>query len=222
MPRIARVVIPQCPHHIIQRGNRRQKVFFCDSDKKLYLNLLYHNCRKQGINIWAYSLMDNHVHLIAVPERSDSLAKGIGETHRKYTTVINTRHNWRGYLWQGRFGSYPMDEQYLYSAVRYVERNPVRARLVERAESYFWSSARAHVFKTHNELLSDFCLLHEIKDWAAYLTETVNEEDLRSFQEHERTWRPLGSVDFIRKLEEITGRVLIWRKQGRPRTKNRK
>jgi len=222
MPRFARVVIPHCPHHIIQRGNRRQKVFFCGNDKKLYLDLLKYNCGKQGIDIWAYCLMDNHIHLIAVPQRHDSLAKGIGETHRKYTTVINIRHNWRGFLWQGRFISYPMDEQYLFSAVRYVERNPVRARLVERAESYPWSSARTRVYKIQNDFLIDYYLLHDIEDWAEYLTEEVAEEDRRLFQEHSRTGRPLGSIDFIRRLEQITGRVLIKKKQGRPRTINRK
>ncbi len=222
MPRFARVVIPNCPHHIIHRGNRRQNVFFCDNDKKLYLDLLKYNCRKQSINIWVYCLMDNHVHLIAVPQRPDSLAKGIGETHRKYTTVINIRHNWKGFLWQGRFISYPMDERYLYTAVRYIEQNPVRAGLVERAESYPWSSARTHVLKIQDDLLTDFYLLLEIGDWAAFLEETVTEENRRLFQAHERCGRPLGSKDFIRRLEQITGRVLIRREPGRPRNKNRK
>ena len=219
MPRFSRVVIPDCPHHIIQRGNRRQKVFFCDNDKRLYLDLLKYNCPKEGINIWAYCLMDNHVHLIAVPGRPDSLARGIGETHRKYTTTINIRHNWKGSLWQGRFSSYPMEEQYLYTAVRYVERNPVRARLVKKAENYPWSSARAHVFKIQDDLLTDFHLLIEIEDWASYLREAVTEENRRLFQQHERCGRPLGSESFIRKMEQVTGRVLLRRKPGRPRKK---
>jgi putative transposase len=222
MPKISRVVIPHCPHHITQRGNRRQKVFFSEGDKKLYLKLLKVNCLKQGIKIWAYCLMDNHVHFIGVPQRPDSLAKGIGETHRKYTTVINIRHNWKGFLWQGRFESYPMDEKYLYSAVRYVEQNPVKARIVKKAEEYLWSSARAHVLKHKDDLLEDFYLLHDIEDWAAYLSVRVSEEDYRLFQQHERTGRPLGSEEFIRKLEQITGRVLIEQKAGRPKKESGK
>jgi putative transposase len=219
MPRFARIVIPDCPHHIIQRGNHRQKVFFCDNDKKLYLDLLKYNCLKEKIDIWVYCLMDNHVHFIAVPRRSDSLARGIGETHRKYTTMINIRSNWKGFLWQGRFLSYPMDEQYLYNAVRYIEQNPVRAGLVKRPENYPWSSARAHVLKIQNDLLTDFYLLFEIEDWASYLRETVSEKNRRLFQQHERCGRPLGSESFIRKLEKITGRVLVRKKPGRPRKK---
>jgi len=101
MTRIARVVVPGCPHHVIQRGNRRQTVFFYDSDKRIYISLLHKYAKKAGVNIWAYCLMDNHVHLIAVPKHKDSLARGIGETHRRYTLIINSREKWKGYLWQG-------------------------------------------------------------------------------------------------------------------------
>ncbi|MDD5669941.1 MAG: transposase [Candidatus Omnitrophica bacterium] len=101
MVRIARIVIPNIPHHITQRGNRSQKVFFSDQDKKSYLRLLQKHCRESGLKIWAYCLMDNHVHFIAVPERKDSLAKGIGDTHKYYTRMINFRQHWRGYLCKG-------------------------------------------------------------------------------------------------------------------------
>ena len=119
MARIARIVIPGVPHHIIQRGNRRQDVFFCDEDRKRYLAILLEESGKAGLTYWAYCLMNNHVHLIAVPKDEKGLAKGIGETHRKYTKYINTREKWRGYLWQGRFMSCPLDEKHLYAAVRY-------------------------------------------------------------------------------------------------------
>ena len=154
MARIARVVVPHYPHHIIQRGNRRQNVFFSDHDKDAYICLLYEQIKKWNILIWAYCLMDNHVHLIALPKDENSLARAIGETHRKYTKMINFRKGWKGYLWQGRFISYPMDEQYLYAAVRYIEINPVRSGLVEKAEDYPWSSAKAHILKKEDKLLS--------------------------------------------------------------------
>ena len=102
MVRIARIVIPEYPHHIIQRGNRSQDVFFNDQDKKFYINLLHKHAIEAGITFWAYCLMDNHVHLIAVPKKEDSLARGIGRVHRKYTRMINLRKGWKGYLWQGQ------------------------------------------------------------------------------------------------------------------------
>ena len=154
MPRIARVVIPECPHHVIQRGNRRLRAFLTEEDRRLYCRLIGQEALKHGVIFWAYCLMDNHVHLVAVPRTTSSLSKAIGEAHRKYTNAINIRENWRGYLWQGRFLSYPLDEGHLYSVVRYVESNPVRAGIVQRAEEYLWSSARAHVLGTQDCLLS--------------------------------------------------------------------
>ena len=214
MARIARVVVPNYPHHIIQRGNRSQNVFFSDKDKELYLNLLHKYTVEIGITFWAYCLLDNHVHLIAVPQKENDLAKGIGETHKNYTKIINFREGWKGYLWQGRFISYPLDERYLYAAIRYVERNPVRAGLVKRAEDYHWSSAKAHVFKEKDILLSDNFLLSEIEDWASHLSETDEEKDRNLFKRHTRTGRPLGDEKFLVSLEEITKRILRKRKPG--------
>ncbi len=132
MPRIERVTVPSIPHHITQRGNRRQKTFFSNKDYTTYIDLMAEWCNRCGVEIWAYCLMPNHVHLIAVPDNEDSLAKAIGEAHRRYTRHINFRKGWRGHLWQGRFASYPMDEVYLMVAARYIELNPVKARLVRK------------------------------------------------------------------------------------------
>lgn len=216
MPRVARLVIPGLPHHIIQRGNRRQVVFFGDEDKALYLKILRFHARQEKLKIWCYCLMDNHVHLIAVPETADGLAKVISELHRKYTWFINIRNNWRGYLWQGRFISYPMDEAYLYSCARYVERNPVRAGLVSKAEDYPWSSARAHVFNIEDPVLSPMPLARQIGDWRAYLRQQDRDEDIEAFRKNQGNGRPLGSEDFIDWLENLTGRCLKPRPRGRP------
>src|SRR5690242_5118150 len=98
MSRLARAVVPDVPHHVTQRGNRRQRTFFCKDDYFLYAALLADSCRLHGVGIWAYCLMPNHVHLIAVPSTADALRKGIGEAHRRYTTEINRRERWSGYL----------------------------------------------------------------------------------------------------------------------------
>jgi len=133
MARIARVVVPGTPHHVTQRGNRRQDTFFRDEDYEAYIDLMSEWCGKCDVEIWAYCLMPNHIHMIAVPESEQGLSRAIGEAHRRYTRMINLRKRWTGYLWQGRFASFPMDEDHLLAAVRYVEMNPVRARMVNRS-----------------------------------------------------------------------------------------
>ena len=215
MPRIARVVNSGCPHHVIQRGNRKQRVFFTEEDKTIYLRILKKQSQKYGVDYWAYCLMDNHVHLIAVPQTQEGLALAIGETHRRYTCIINSRQGWRGYLWQGRFNSFPLDSAYLYAAVRYVERNPVRAGIVEKAEDYPWSSAKAHVRKFEDPLLSDFYLIDEIANWKEYLRNNDEQEKLNILRKHTRTGRPLGEKSFIENLEKKLGRMLTKQRPGR-------
>ena len=158
--------------------------------------------------------MNNHVHLIAVPEKEKSLALGIGEAHRRYTRMINFREKWKGHLWQGRFISYVLDEKHAYVALRYVERNPVRAKIVSRAEDYRWSSAKAHLQKRKDKLLSDNFLTSEIKDWSAYLSEEDKQENINILQKHSNTGRPLGGIKFIEKIEKLLGRDLKKKKPG--------
>jgi putative transposase len=136
MARLARVVAPGLPHHVTQRGNRRQPTFFCDEDYDTYAQLMAQFRRAQNIEIWAYCLMPNHVHLIAVPQSVDGLRRAIGKAHRRYTQMVNFREGWRGHLWQGRFASFVLDEPYLLTAARYVELNPVRAALVKTPRPY--------------------------------------------------------------------------------------
>ena len=136
MARLARVVVPGLPHHITQRGNRRQQTFFRPEDYALYLELMGQWYGEHGVQVWAYCLIPNHVHLIAVPHSADGLRRAIGEAHRRYTRQINFREGWRGHLWQGRFASFVMDEPYLLATARYVELNPVRAGLVTGPSEY--------------------------------------------------------------------------------------
>ena len=214
MVRIARVEAVGQPHHVIQRGNRRQKVFIRDGDQGEYLKILKLQGELFGLEVWAYCLLENHVHLIVVPQREGALVEGIGETHRLYTRMINFREKWRGYLWQGRFKSFPLDERYLFAAVRYVERNPVRAGIVAKAEDYAWSSARAHVYKEKDLILVRFFLEKEIRDWSRYLQEDEPAGELKLIREHGQTGRPLGGKEFIGQLENILGRILEKRKPG--------
>jgi putative transposase len=129
MARLARVVAAGVPHHVTQRGNRRQRVFFGDDDYEAYRTLLAEGCRAAGVALWAYCLMPNHVHLIPVPPDAGGLRAALGEAHRRYTRRVNFREGWRGYLWQGRFASFPMDEAYLLAcALRGAQSRACKAR----------------------------------------------------------------------------------------------
>jgi putative transposase len=215
MPRIARVIVPGVPHHVTQRGNRRQQTFFCDGDYRLYCDLMAQWCGERGVEIWAYCLMPNHVHLIAVPEEEDGLRRAIGDAHRRYTRYVNFREGWRGHLWQGRFASFPLDDAYLLVAARYIELNPVRAGLASAPEEYPWSSAAAHLTHRHDELVRTEPLLARCHDWYDYLTQQFPAEQWDALRKHERTGRPLGSDAFVSDLERSTGRCLRPQRRGR-------
>ena len=214
MGRVARVVVPGYPHHITQRGVRSLPVFFGDNDRIEYLRLLKKQTERFGVQILSYCLMTNHIHLIAVPEAENSLAKAIGEAHRIYTKTTNERLGVKGYLFQGRFFSCPLDGHHLLSAVRYVERNPVRASMVKSPWEYKWSSAPYRVGLVKKDaLLSPPELLEEINDWPSFLsTET---DDMNPLREKTRTGRPYGPDAFFNTVKQLTGRDLRPNKRGR-------
>jgi len=214
MARLARIVVPGMPHHITQRGNRRQPTFFCEEDYAAYLQLMSQWCVAEGVEIWAYCLMPNHVHLIAVPEREESLRRAIGEAHRRYTRRVNFREGWRGHLWQERFASFVLHEPYLLAAARYVELNPLRAGLAIAPSEYRWSSARAHLKGKDDCLVKVRPLLAIAGNWRRLLASAVTEEELKQFHAHERTGRAMGDDDFLKRLEKNLGRVLRRQKPG--------
>ena len=112
-------------YHITQRGNNKQDIFFVDDDREIYLQFLAEESSKYGLEVLGYCLMTNHIHLIAVPKDSESLAKVVGKTHFRYTQYINRMHERSGHLWQNRFHSCPLDKRHFWLALRYVESNPV-------------------------------------------------------------------------------------------------
>ncbi len=219
MVRVARVVAPGVPHHITQRGNRRQLTFFCEEDYRLYEALMAQWCLFHRVEIQAYCLMPNHVHLIVVPSSSEGLRLAIGEAHRRYTLKINKRQGWTGHLWQGRFFSYPMDEAHFLRAVRYVLFNPVRAGICESPEDYLWSNARALATGSSDPLISVNGPIHSVDDWKNLSSVSVNEVDAKLIKLHQNTGRPLGNDQFLARLERDLGRVLREKKKGRrPKT----
>ena len=222
MPRIARVVVPNFPHHVVQRGVRSMEVFFSERDKENYLTSLAESASKHGLEFLAWCLMTNHVHFVVVPKQESALAATFGEAHRKYTRAINLREGWRGHLWQERFHSYPLDESHLLAAVRYVELNPVHAGLVADADLWSWSSARYHLGLTvKDQLVRERGLYDYVGDWRSYLGK-VDENLGKGIEYHLRTGRPLGPVGFLKKVEHRLNRSLIPRKGGWPKGKKRK
>jgi putative transposase len=214
MARMARVVIPGIPHHITQRGNRRMETFFSDADYREYLYLMAEWCNRCKVEVWSYCLMPNHIHIIATPETEDGLRRAIGEAHRRYTRYINFQKKWKGHLWQGRFASFPMDEQYTLTTARYIELNPVKAGMVKRAEEYKWSSTLAHLDEEDDILVKVKPLLEIHPHWADLLLSHSSEEEYEILRQHERSGRPLGSKGFLDRLEDLTSRILRKQKPG--------
>ena len=215
MARLARIVVLGIPHHVTQRGNRRQPVFFEDADYRAYLALLSTFANDAATAVWAYCLMPNHVHLILVPADEDGLRRAVAEAHRRYTRRINAASGWTGYLWQGRFASFPMDEAHLAAAARYVELNPVRAGLVRWPRDWPWSSARAHLKVRDDGLAQVAPLLERVGNWRRFLAGGLGEDSRQALRRHERTGRPLGPEHFIETIKRLTGRRLTKRKPGR-------
>jgi len=173
MARDARVIQVDIPYHITMRGNNRQDVFRTDKDREQYLLFLCMYARRFCLDILAYCLMTNHVHIVAIPRLITSFAQCFGQVHGRYARYFNKQHDQIGHLWQERYYSCGMDEGRLLSVVRYVECNPVRAGIVRNAWDYPWSSAAAHVGQLNPSGLLDLELWHswwDAETWKEILT----------------------------------------------------
>ena len=218
MPRIPRVVAVGYPHHVTQRGNNRAPVFFGDEDKDRYLQILAHYSDVCSMEIWAYCLMENHVHLLVVPRSDESLARGIGGTSLVYTQYINDKCRRSGRVWQNRFYSCVVDKnRYLWAVLRYIESNPVRAGIVKNAEEYRWSSAAFHLLGRRDPVITH-------PDWIEQSQYTVyreliyraNRDEGDLIRKATSTGRPLGGAVFVGRLESRLQRRLKPRARGRP------
>ncbi len=220
---MARVVIPGVPHHVTQRGDRRETVFLARGDYQRYLNLLKGYSVPHGLEVVAYCLMPNHVHLVAIPHQADSLATVLKPVHLRLAQYVNWTHDMTGRRWQGRFFSCPLDDRHTAAAVRYVELNPVRAGLVREAESYQWSSAAAHAGLRDDDVLTvDAHKLVGVGDWRAWLREIDEDELIQRLRLNTRTGRPFGDELFVSEAERATRRVLRLRPAGRPKRRQQR
>lgn len=220
MARLARVVVSGLPHHVTQRGNGRQQTFFTDADYALYRDLLGESLNAAGVACWAWVLMPNHVHLILVPSDEDGLRRALAPVHRRYAGIIHARRRRTGHFWQGRFGCAVMDEAHLAAALVYVMHNPVRARLVERAQDWRWSSARAYQRGISDPLTQTRPVLERFPDIGEMLKYKADADATSRIRAAETIGRPLGEPAFLRRIERKTGRDLVPGKRG-PKPKRR-
>jgi putative transposase len=221
MPRIARLVVPDYPHHVTQRGNYRQDVFRNDADRKQYLEFMASYSKRYRLDILSYCLMDNHVHFIAVPKDEDSLGRTFGVAHTRYSQYLNQRTASSGHLWQGRFYSCVLDERHLVATVRYIERNPVRAKMVNNPIDHAWSSARSHTDASFRDIINTSPLFEYIsitqKEWSEFINNDDDPDDMAQIRNHTMTGRPLGGESFISRLENMFEERLHALPVGRPK-----
>ncbi len=214
MARLKRIVVPGYPHHVTQRGVRKQTVFFDDADYKAYLDIAMALRTDSAVDVWAYCLMPNHVHMVVIPRSENSLARFFGRVHSRYARRTNRRHGWSGHLWQERFYSAAMDEKHTIAAMRYVEFNPVRAMLCTTPLAWPWSSARGNVGAATDSLIDTHNASKVAGDWSEFLAGFSAANEIEGIRKNTRTGRPIGDDQFVGELERVTGQALLKRRPG--------
>ena len=219
MPRIARIVGIGYPHHIIQRGNNRQNIFFDQEDKRLYLGWLKKYSLECSCTIHAYCLMNNHVHLLVVPQYNYSLAKTMQKLSLTFTQYINKKYKRTGRLWECRFYSALVDKElYLWSVGRYIERNPVRAKIVSKPDEYRWSSAKANIIDKEMDFIKPIWQDDtEREEYNTFLNNPDKEEDIELIKKSTISGKPIGTKEFLNQIIETLGITINTRAKGRPR-----
>jgi len=219
MPRIARIVGIGYPHHIIQRGNNRQDIFFDQEDRRLYLKWLEKYSLECSCTVHAYCLMKNHVHLLVVPKNNSSLAKTMQKLSLRFTQHINKKYKRTGRLWECRFYSALVDkESYLWSVGRYIERNPVRAKIISKPDEYQWSSAKANASgKRMGFIKSIWEDDTEREGYIAFLNNPDKEDEIEVIKKSTISGKPIGSKEFLNQMLETLGVTINTRSKGRPR-----
>lgn len=221
MPRIARAVAVGFPHHVIQRGNNKEKVFFDKEDREKYLSLLKNYSDKWDSPILVYCLMSNHVHLLTRPKEDESLYKMMQGVTLCYTQYINKKYKRTGRLWESRYHSCIVDkERYLWVVARYIEQNPKRAKIVKMEEDFPYSSARAHIVGVKDKVLGEELFKEgQRKNYVEFIKASIPNEEINSIRYYTRTGRPFGSKEFIKKIEKMLERRFLLKSPGRPRKK---
>jgi putative transposase len=217
MPRLPRIVLPGFPHHVTQRGNRRNRTFLDDADFRTYLGLMRKYSVRHNVAIYTYGLMPNHDHQIARPTSKEGLSNYMHDLAGGYAEYFNEKYDLTGHLWEARFYGCVVDDVHLWNAVRYVEQNAVRGKLVSRAEAWPWSSAAAHCGLCEDRVLTgDFPPPGLVLDWASWLSQPLEERELDRLRKATHKGSGYATEHFLKELENLTGLCLLPRKRGRP------
>lgn len=226
MARRPRLAVPSLPHHVIQRGNNRQPIFFTDVDYRVFLRHLAKAKERYPCRVYAYVLMTNHVHLLLEPLASEHLSLFMQSLGRRYVRYINETYHRSGTLWEGRFKSAVVSsDAYLLACSRYIELNPVRAQIAARPDTYPWSSVHFHTQGTLNPLLDDDPAYASLGESAAqrqgayrgWLAAGVHQDEWPTIREATQKGLLIGPEKFQREIETVVGRRLIGEQRGRPR-----
>ncbi len=221
MPRQARFVLSGQLHHVTQRGNYRQNIFNDDEDRVCYLTLINRYAQEYHNEIYAFCLMNNHVHFIIKPKEQYSLAGIFCRAHQQYSLYLHKKKDIQGHLWQERFYSCLLQGSHIHKAIKYVERNPVRAGIVIQPWNYHWSSAKAHLGTQYNIInLSDIKKHVNVSNWKDFLSDNEDEHDIKAIQEATRKGSVFGTPDYIKNLEEKYQIRLLSKPPGRPKKIN--
>src|SRR4030067_1544758 len=221
MPRIARIVGAGYPHHIIQRGNNRERVFMNFRDYEKYLSSLSKYSEEKEAALLAYCLMPNHIHLLVRPSEEEALPKMMQGVTLCYSKYFNGENGRTGRLWEGRYYStLIVGDSYLWTVSKYIENNPVRAGVVKRPEDYLYSSAKAHLLGRRDPLLKEPLFdKSELNEYKRFIRSEEDKKIIEEIRKQTRLGKPLGNGEFLKTLSEKLGRSLSFRPKGRPRKK---
>lgn len=227
MPRPPRLNIADIPQHVVQRGNNRQPCFFAASDYRLYLSLLAIYCRRHRCQIHAYVLMTNHVHLLVTPDIPDGVSLLIRDAGRDFVRNINKKYERTGTLWESRFKSSVIDsDEYCLACYRYIELNPVRAKMVSHPRDYQWSSYRANAIDGESPIVTPHDLWIQLgqnveerrQTYRTLFESELDSDALAAIRRGLAKGLPTGTPDFTRKIESVLGYSLVPRRPGRPKS----
>jgi putative transposase len=226
MPRQPRLVIPEYPHHIILRGNNRSDIFYNDKDRFFFLDCLKEAKEKTSSKIYSYCLMTNHLHIIIEPEKQEGLQVLMQSLGRRYVQYFNYTHSRTGTLWEGRYKSSVIDkDNYLFACSRYIELNPVRAKMVKHPKEYPWSSYRHKAEGILNKLIDHdpaYAGLGKTDrerqfNYRQFFLEEVPESEIKLIRFCTQKGGIIGSKSFVDRMAKKAGRKLMVRPRGRPR-----
>ncbi|MDD2729205.1 transposase [Malikia sp.] len=226
MARLPRLAVTGVPHHVILRGNNRQAVFIDREDREFFLSQLAELAQREKVQVHAYVLMDNHLHLLLTPQQDGALSRLMQSLGRGYVRRFNLRHGRSGTLWEGRYRSTVIDsERYLLVCMAYIDLNPVRAGMVPAAELYPWSSHGHYIGLRHDKWLTPHPLVWSLGNtpfareaaYAELVHQGLSAVQQRDLSESVVQGWPLGGAGFLAQLREQTGRRLEKGRAGRPR-----